>query len=79
MKEIPANLPKLKWVILNPEEAKKRHIEVLVVDDEHTLLSIELSYIPCDMSVLEYVEKIVESGIVLQLNPEGKPIEFENH
>lgn len=79
MKEIPARLPKLKWVILNPEEAKKRHIEVLVVDDEHTLLSIELSYIPIGMSVVEYLAKIVESGIVLQLTQDGKPTEFDNN
>ena len=77
--DIPAYIPKTKWVILNPEEANKRKLKLLSIDDETTLLSIDIAYIPSGMTISEYLDMIQKYGIVIQFTPGAKPVEFKKN
>ena len=63
-KEIITDLPKIKWRITDIEKAKEAKLELLDINDETTFLRINLQDIPKEFTVIEYIEMILNNGIV---------------
>lgn len=59
---------RFRWVILDKDRADKFNISLIKLDDDKTLLSIDIAFIPQYMSILEYIEWIQDTGIVLNLS-----------
>ena len=53
----------MEWKIVDTEKASKLHIG-LISPDEKGLLSIDVSYIPKDMSIEDYIHWIQNEKIV---------------
>lgn len=64
-KEITTTLPNVKWKIMDADRAKEQRIELVKVDDDNILLSINLRYIPKGMTILDFIENIIQTGIVI--------------
>ena len=63
--EVTTALPNVKWKIMDADRAKEQRIELVKVDDDNILLSINLRYIPKGMTILDFIENIVNTGIVI--------------
>ena len=62
--EMPAKLPNIKWQILKAGAANILGIKLIDIDENNTLLAIELDKIPPGCSITKYLEEIMETGIV---------------
>lgn len=60
-----AMLPNMKWQIKDLNKAQEHHLELVKVDDENVLLSVNVRYIPSGMTVLDFIENIMKDGIVI--------------
>ena len=63
--EITTVLPKVKWKIMDADRAKERRLELTKIDDDNALLSINLRYIPIGMTITDFIENIIQTGIVI--------------
>ena len=72
MNEIEACTDNFKWVILDEARAKKLHIQLIKITKDKALLLVDLTYIPPNMYILDYLEWIQETGIVLNLSLKDK-------
>ena len=63
--EITTVLPNVRWKIMDADRAKERRLELTKIDDDNVLLSINLRYIPIDMTIIDYIENIIQTGIVI--------------
>ena len=64
-KEVIAALPGKKWQILNEEEANKHHLRLINIDEDNVLLTIDLRNIPNGVTVLDFIDMIQQTGIVI--------------
>ena len=55
---------KKSWQILDEEKALELNLSILTPDRENLLL-IDLSRIPSGMTILQYMEFIIDSGVVM--------------
>ena len=64
--EIVTDLPKIKWRIVDEEKAKEAKIEVIDINKDTAFLCINIRDIPkgC-ICIAEYIEMILDSGIVI--------------
>ena len=58
-----------RWRILKEKEAEKYHIQLIKIGDDKALLSIDLAYIPQNMSIVEYLNWLRETGVILNFTP----------
>lgn len=64
--EIVTNLPKIKWRIIDEEKAKGAKLQVIDVNKDTAFLCINIQDIPKGCCcVAEYIDMILDSGIVL--------------
>lgn len=63
--EVTTALPNVKWKIMDADRAKEHHLELIKIDDDNVLLSINLRYIPIGMTVIDFIDNIIQTGIVL--------------
>ena len=61
-----SNLPLISWKIVDKERATQENLELIDLGNGRTLLSIKLSNLPKGMSVVDYIEFIQRTGIVMQ-------------
>ena len=64
MKEIETKSPRIKWGVLDKEEAEKQGVDVISFDDKNGLLLLNLDKCPKGVTVLGWIDHIVEMGIV---------------
>lgn len=62
--EFTTELPKIKWRITDIEKAKEAKLELLDINEETTFLCINLQDIPSGLTIIEYIEMILNNGIV---------------
>lgn len=63
-KDIITDSPKIKWRILDIDRAKEARLEVINIDKETAFLKLNLRDIPAGFSVVDYIEFILNNGIV---------------
>ena len=63
--EITTALPNVKWKIMDADRAKEYRLELIKIDDDNVLLSINLRYIPIGMTITDFIENIIQTGIVI--------------
>ena len=63
-KEIITDSPKIKWRILDIDKAKEARLEVIDIDKKTAFLKLNLRDIPVGFSVIDYIEFILNNGIV---------------
>ena len=63
-KQTNANLPKYKWKILDEQRAKDAKVGLLTIDEETTLLQMNVKDIPAEMSILDWIELLEKTGII---------------
>jgi hypothetical protein len=63
-KQKNANLPKYKWEILDEQRAKDAKVGLLTIDEETTLLQMNVKDIPANMTVLDWIELLEKTGII---------------
>ena len=56
------------WAIFDDDEAGKKHIQLLKVENGEGIILLDLAYIPYNMSVDQYIEMIEETGIAVNLS-----------
>lgn len=54
-----------KWVILDKQKAEELHIELLEIDNESSVLTVDMSYKPKEMSSDEYIVYLQQQGIAI--------------
>lgn len=64
-KEIITDSPKIKWRVLDIDKAKEAKLEVISINKETAFLKLNLRDIPAGFSVVDYIEFILDNGIVL--------------
>lgn len=64
-KEFPAELPKFKWKIIDQEKAEKAKIKLLEVDNETSLLEINVMDIPKGWTVANWISFLQVSNIIV--------------
>lgn len=62
--EKEANL-KYKWRICNKKSAADYGLHLIRIDDNITLLSIDLDKIPKETSIMEFIDFLEETGVVV--------------
>ena len=65
---------KKSWQIIDGEKALELNLSILTPDRENLLL-VDLSRIPSGMTILQYMEFIVDSGIVMYNKVEENEID----
>jgi len=60
-----AEIPKYKWRILKKEEAARLKLELVTIDEDRTLLVINLDDIPQGWELGGFLDFITRNGIVL--------------
>ena len=63
--KIIADTSKFKWVILDTGKAKQQQIQLINITENKAVLSIDKSAVPPGMSIIDYIEWIQETGIVV--------------
>lgn len=70
--EIPAKVDNFKWVILKEDEAKKLNLGLVKIDEDKCALLVDLYKIPAEMTVVEYLDFIEDTGIVFNVGLKNK-------
>ena len=60
-----ADTSKFKWVIVDAGKAKRQRIQLINIAENKAVLSIDTSAVPPGMSIVDYIERIQETGIVV--------------
>ena len=63
-KEIITDSPKIKWRVLDIDKAKEAKLEIIDINKETAFLKLNLRDIPAGFSVVDYIEFILDNGIV---------------
>ena len=67
--ETSAPIDNYRWRILKDKETEKYHIQIVKIDDDRAVLNIDVAYIPQNMSIVEYLNWLRETGVILNFTP----------
>lgn len=67
--DTPVPTDNCRWHILNDKEAEKYHLRLIKIGEDKALLSINLAYIPRNMSIVTYLDWLRETGVILNFTP----------
>ena len=67
-KIVEAKLPNLRWEI-REDRTKEHGLYLIEVNSNNTLLNVDITKIPKNMSIIEFIESLQKEGIIYTRKP----------
>ena len=66
------DIPKIQWDIIDFDKGDEAKIHVLKLGDAASLLEIDVCDIPHGMAIIDWIDVLLENGIVLKETTSGR-------